>query len=136
MMIPNVTEIPLCPRPGYQSLVRSGAPVAEGRIVSMSEDRRMAHVFWQSTPGSYFFTPKPGMTDFAYVVRGEAVIRRPGHPDVLLTPKSFVCFPSEPFEFIIHKDFVKHSTLYDSAGLDVELEPLPSALSGISTKEH
>ncbi len=86
----------------------------------------MAHVFWRSTPGSYAFAkPNPGMSDFGYVVHGEATIRRPGQPDVLLKPNSFVLFPSEPIELIIHKDFLKHSTLYDPAGLKVEVEPLP-----------
>jgi hypothetical protein len=60
------------------------------------------------------------------VVYGEATIRRPGQPDVELKSNSFVLFPGEPIELIIHTDFLKHSTLFDPAGLEVELEPVPS----------
>ena len=124
MYIPKIQDVTLNPRPAYDDSIITGSPKATGRIVSLSEDRRVAHVIWHGTPGAYRFEPDPKITDTGYVVKGRVIIRQEGKPDLHLEPGSLVEFPQQPFEFEIVEPFTKHSVLHHPDGLSVQVEPL------------
>lgn len=122
--IPDVQQLPLNPRPGYDAMIVRGQPQAAGRILSLSDDRKTARVVWRGTPGAYAFKPHPRMIDVAYIVYGQVVIRQPGRPDVRLAKGAMIEFPREAFELEIVETFMKVSFLYDPEGLTLQAEPL------------
>jgi uncharacterized cupin superfamily protein len=122
--ISDVTAISLNPRPGYAAMIIAGNPVARGRIVSMSDDRRIARVVWRGTPGTYRFQPDPAVSDTGYIVEGLAVIRQAGNCDINLRPGTLIEFPRDPFDMEIVAPLLKVSFLYNAVGLKVEVEPL------------
>jgi uncharacterized cupin superfamily protein len=122
--ISDVTGLPLNPRPGYTAMIIAGNPVALGRIVSMSDDRRIARVVWRGTPGTYRFQPDPAVSDTGYIVEGVAIIRQTGKCDLNLGPGTLIEFPRDPFDMEIVEPLLKVSFLYSAAGLKVEVEPL------------
>ncbi len=124
MFIADATQVPLNPRPGYEAMIVSGSPVAQGRIVSVSDDQCTAHVLWHGTQGTYAFKPDAITIDTAYVLFGRLIIRQAGRDDQHLGPGALFTFPHEPFELEIIEPFLKHSTLYNPEGLTLEVEPL------------
>ena len=124
MFFPRIKDVPLHPRPAYDDTIVRGTPKAAGRIVSLSPDRRVAHVIWHGTVGTYRFEPDPQVTDTGYVVEGRVIIRQEGKPDLHLEAGALVEFPKQPFEFEIVEPFTKHSVLHHPDGLSVEAEPL------------
>jgi len=124
MLVPDVTGIPLNPRPGCDDAIIAGKPVASGRILSFSNDRRTARVVWHGTPGTFAFDATGDTIDIGYVVAGKVVIRQQGQDDITITPGSLIEFPRGKFEFEIVEAFTKVSFLYNPNGLEMEAEPL------------
>jgi len=122
--LPDALSIPLVPRPGYQKMILAGSPLAFGRIVSLSDDRRTARVVWRGTPGTFAFTPDSRTVDVGVILKGRFVVRVPGEPDRHATAGSVIEFPRVPFELEIIEEFTKVSFLYHPDGLQVECEPL------------
>ena len=122
--IPDIQQVPLNPRPGYDAMIVRGQPKAAGRILSLSEDRRTARVIWRGTPGVYLFKPDPVVIDVAYIVHGQVVIRQAGQPEMRLGPGSMIEFPRKEFEMEIVECFMKVSFLYHPDGLKLQAEPL------------
>jgi hypothetical protein len=119
----DVSQVPLNPRPSYESIITEGKPHAAGRIVALSPDRRTATVIWRGTSGTYSFKPDPQVTDIGYIVYGRLVIKC-GPKEYPLGPGSLIEFPREPFQMKIFETFMKVSSLYSADGLKVQLEPL------------
>lgn len=131
MLISDVTSIPLNARPGYESTIVSGKPIASGRVLSMSNDRCNAHIIWSATEGTYAFDPDPITVDIAYIVFGRLIVRQAGEEDQHLGPGTLYEFPRGRFELEVVEPFLKHSTLYNPNGLTLEVETLPPERNGV-----
>ena len=122
--IPDIHQIPLNPRPGYDAMIISGQPQAAGRIISLSKDRSTARVVWRGIPGTYAFKPHPRMIDVAIVVYGRVAINCLGWVVILLGAGLLFEIPRDRFDLEIIETFIKVSFLYTSEGLTLQAKPL------------
>jgi uncharacterized cupin superfamily protein len=120
----DVGSVQLNQRDVPDKIVISGRPQVFGRVLSVSDDKRVARVAWRMTRGAVRLTGlDPDNSDLMYVLEGGCELRIDGEEPIVVKAGDWVECPTRDFEMHVPEMLHKISVIYNPKGLSLEVEP-------------
>jgi len=120
----DVAQVKLNPRPVPEDIILSGRPEVAGRVLSVSEDGRVARVAWRMTAGAVRLTGvDPGTSDLMFILEGGCELRFDDAPTIVAAAGDWVESPRRDFELHVPEVLHKISVIYNPDGLALKPEP-------------
>ena len=120
----DVASVQLIARNVPDEIIVSGRPQVSGRILSVTEDKRVARVAWRMTRGAVRLTGlDPDNSDLMYVLEGGCELRIDGEEPIVVKKGDWIESPTRDFEMHVPEVLHKISVIYNPKGLSLEPEP-------------
>ena len=120
----DVAGVRLNPRSLPKEIILSGEPQLAGRILSVTDDKRVARVAWRMTAGAVKMGGvNPDTSDIMYILEGGCELRVEGQPPIVAKTGDWVETPRVDFELHVPELLHKISVIYNPNGLTLQTEP-------------
>lgn len=120
----DVANVRLNPRSLPEDIILTGTPELAGRILSVTDDKRVARVAWRMTTGAVKMGGvDPDTSDLMYILEGGCELRVAGQPPIVANAGDWVETPRVDFELHVPELLHKISVIYNPNGLTLQAEP-------------